>query len=166
MLQGVVVMENKELNLVSLDNKTQEIAQLILDEQDIDKVKDLTTLFNLNSQKRNVMRVMKMNELLDKVTDKVVNRFDAYPDNFSNEDLLKFMQVTETAIDRANKQLNLIDDTPPIHLTQNNQVNINMGAELSRESREKILEFVNNAMKQSVAQKNVYELKDEEIIDE
>lgn len=34
------------LDLVPLDEKTALIAQQILDEQDIDKVKDLTTLFN------------------------------------------------------------------------------------------------------------------------
>lgn len=156
----------KSLDVRPLDKNTKDIAQRILDEQDIDKVKDLTNLFNLNSQKRNVMRVMKMNELLDKVTDKVVTRFDEHPDNFSNEDLLKFMQVTENAIDRANKQLNLIDDTPPIQLTQNNQVNINLVTELPRESRERVLEFVKNALGQNyIPEQEIIELKDEEIKD-
>ena len=130
------------LDLRPLDANTKEIAQRILDEQNVDKVKDLTNLFNLNAQKRNVMRVIKMNELLDKVTDQVIDRFEKKPDNFSNEDLIKYMQVTETAIDRANKQLNLVDETPPIQFMQNNQVNINVGADLDRESREKVLERV------------------------
>ena len=156
----------KSLDVRPLDKNTKDIAQRILDEQDIDKVKDLTNLFNLNSQKRNVMRVMKMNELLDKVTDKVVTRFDEYPDNFSNEDLLKFMQVTENAIDRANKQLNLIDDTPPIQLTQNNQVNINLVTELPRESRERVLQFVKSALGQNyIPEQEIIKLKDEEIKD-
>ena len=157
--------DEKALDVRPLDNSTKEIAQLILDEKDVDKIKDLTNLFNLNSQKRNVMRVMKMNELLDKVTDKVVDRFDKYPDNFSNEDLLKYMQVTENAIDRANKQLNLIDETPPIQLTQNNQVNINVGMELSRESRERVLEFVKSALAQNEQAREIIEVKDEDIVD-
>ena len=35
------------LDLAPLDARTRDIAQQILDEADVDKVKDLTTLFNL-----------------------------------------------------------------------------------------------------------------------
>lgn len=130
------------LDLRPLDNQTRQIAQEILDEQDIEKVKDLTNLFNLNAQKRNVMRVIKMNELLDKVTDQVVERFEKRPDNFSNEDLIKYMQVTENAIDRANKHLNLVEETPAIQLMQNNQVNINIDSGLDRDGRERVMDAV------------------------
>lgn len=132
----------KPLDLTPLDIKTRDIAQKILDEEDVDAVKDLTNLFNLNAQKRNVMRVIKMNDLLDKVTDQVIQRFEKTPANFSNEDLIKYMQVTENAIDRANKNLNLVEETPPIQLMQNNQVNINIANGLDRESREKVLSIV------------------------
>lgn len=143
----------KPLDLKPLDNQTREIAQQILDEDDIDKIKDLTTLFNVNAQKRNVMRVLKMNALLDKVTDQVVDRFEKTPDNFSNDDLLKYMQMTENAIDRANKNLNLVEEAPPIQLTQNNQVNINVYKGLNRESRMKVAETV-QAIMENVKKEN------------
>ena len=145
--------ENKSLtplNLVPLDTQTREIAQKILDEQDVDKVKDLTTIFNLNAQKRNVMRVIKMNDLLDKVTDKVMERFEKTPDNFSNDDLLRYMQVTETAIDRANKQLNLVDETPPIQLQQNNQINVSIVDSLDRDARERVADVVKSILKSGI----------------
>ena len=135
-------METTPLNLVPLDTETRKIAQQILDEHDVDKVKDLTNLFNLNAQKRNVMRVMKMNQLLDNVTDQIMERFEKTPANFSNEDLLKFMQVTETSIERANKSLNLVDQTPAIQYQQNNQVNINIDGGLDRESRQRVTDTV------------------------
>ena len=134
------------LNLVPLDTQTRDIAQQILDEQDIDKVKDLTTLFNLNAQKRNVMRVIKMNKLLDEVTDKVMERFEKTPDNFSNDDLIKYMQVTESAIERASKQLNLVDETPPIQLQQNTLVNVYFVDSLDREARERVMNFLRNTL--------------------
>lgn len=140
------IINQPTLDIVSLDTKTQEIAQKILNEEDIDKVKDLTNLFNLNTQKRNVMRVMKMNALLDTVTDQVIERFEKTPHNFSNDDLIKYMQVTENAIDKANKNLNLVDQTPPIQLLQNNQVNINIGSGLNRESRENVLNAVRSIL--------------------
>lgn len=131
-----------ELDLTELDNQTRQIAQEIIDTDDVNKVKDLTNLFNLNSQKRNVMRVIKMNSLLDKVTDQVIDRFEKYPNNFSNEDLIKYMQVTEASIDKANKNLNLVEDTPVIQLQQNNQMNIIIENKLDRESRQKVTDTV------------------------
>lgn len=138
--------KDRSLDVTPLDIKTQKIAQEILQEDDIDKVKDLTALFNLNAQKRNVMRIMQMNNLLDKVTDQVVERFEKNPHNFSNEDLLKYMQVTENAIDRANKNLNLVEDTPSIQLQQNNQINVFSGVELDRESRQRITDAVQSIL--------------------
>ena len=146
---------NKSLDLTPLDIKTHQIAQEILDEENIDRVKDLTNLFNLNAQKRNVMRVIKMNDLLDKVTDQVIERFEKRPENFSNDDLIKYMQVTENAIDRANKHLNLVEETPQIQLMQNNQVNINIDSDMDRESRERVLNAV-----RSILSSNTSDLSD------
>jgi hypothetical protein len=138
-------MENqliKKINLTPIDTQTADLAQQILDETDVDRVKDLTNLFNLNAQKRNVVRVLKMHDLLDKVTDQVVTRFERTPDNFSNEDLIKFMQVTENSIEKANKTLSQVEQTPAIQYQQNNQVNINIGNELDRESRQRVTDTV------------------------
>lgn len=138
-------MENgliKKLDTGPIDEQTTKLAQQIMNETDVDKVKDLTQLFNLNAQKRNVARVLKMTNLLDQVTDQVLTRFERTPDNFSNEDLIKFMQVTENSIEKANKTLSQVEDTPAIQLQQNNQVNINIGEGLNRESRQKVTDAV------------------------
>lgn len=148
-----------ELNVQPLDNRTQQIAQQILDTDDVDKVRDLTALFNLNSQKRNVLRVMKMNKLLDNVTDKVIDRFEKTPDNFSNDDLIKYMQVTENAIEKANKNLNLVEETPAIQLNQNNQVNINIGENLTRDSRARINDAVQSILKKLHNNEDVIEVE-------
>ena len=132
----------KKLNTEPIDTQTTDIAQQILDETDVDKIKDLTNLFNLNTQKRNVARVLKMTDLLDRVTDQMLTRFERTPDNFSNEDLIKFMQVTENSIEKANKSISQVDETPAIQLQQNNQVNINIGDSLNRESRQRVTDTV------------------------
>ena len=93
------------------------------------------------------MRVIKMNDLLDKVTNQISDRFEKYPDNFTNDELLKYMQVTEAAIDRANKNLNLIEETPQIAMQQNNQVNINMTYGIDEEGRGKVLDIINSVLK-------------------
>ena len=167
-MKDEIVLSN-DLNTEPLDSRTQKIAQEILDTEDIDKVKDLTSLFNLNTKKRNVMRVLKMTQLLDNVTDKVIERFEKTPDNFSNEDLLKYMQVTENAIDTANKNLDMVEETPAIQFQQNNQVNINIDRGLDRDSRAKVTEAVEAILKklqnneQVIEVENIEEIKDEPI---
>lgn len=137
----------KKLNTDPVDTHTTEIAQKILDETDVDRVKDLTNLFNLNAQKRNVARVLKMTDLLDRVTDQMLTRFERTPDNFSNEDLIKFMQVTENSIEKASKSLSQVDQTPAIQYQQNNQVNITIGDSLNRESRQRVTDTVQALLK-------------------
>lgn len=138
----------KELSTDQLDEQTTEIAQQIISSNDVSEVQDLTKLFNLNAQKRNVARVMKMNQLLDTITDNVVDRFNRNPANFSNDDLLRFMQVTETSIDKATKKLSLVEDTPTIQYNQNNQVNINLNSEtiLDRESRQRVTDAIQSIL--------------------
>ena len=75
------------------------------------------------------------------------------------------MQVTENAIDRANKNLNLVEETPAIQLMQNNQVNINIDNGLDRDSREKVLDAVKailaNATKPEPKVVDVIEIKED-----
>ena len=142
--------ENKALSPIdttSLDINSKNIAQQILDSTSVEEVQDLTELFNLNTKKKNVVRVLKMNDLLDKVTDQVLDRFNKRPDNFSNEDLIKFMQVTENSLDRASKHVSDIEDLNTITLQQNNQVNINVAGELNRDSRAKVADAVSAILK-------------------
>lgn len=131
-------MNNDKLVSASLDDQTLTIAKDILAENDLKKVKDLTHLFNLNMSKKNAIRVMTMNGLLDKITDQMVTRFEKHPDNFSNADLLNYLQVTQNAMEKASKSLNLVDETPAIQINHNNQVNVNILDGLDRESRERI----------------------------
>ena len=153
-------MEINELeNLVPISDEANTLAGEILKEDNLDHLKNLTNLFNLNQAKKNVIRVLKLNELLDKVQDQMLERFKKKPGEFSNDDLISYMQVTQQAIDRANKSLKLVDDTPAIQVTN---VNITTEKEsvLSRESREKI----DNVIKTLMSKLNLPETPTEEII--
>lgn len=61
--------ENKDLVTVSnIGEKETEIASKILNENNLDEVKNLTRLFNLIQAKKNMLRVMNLNGLFDKVS--------------------------------------------------------------------------------------------------
>lgn len=135
------------IDLIPLDSKTDKLAEEIIKEDDLKKVQDLTHLFNLQLAKKNVLRVLKLNSLLDKVSDQMIERFEKRPGEFSNADLLNYLTVTQNAIDRANKSLNLVDETPAITM---NQLNVNLVENnLDRDSREKITEAVKKILEMS-----------------
>lgn len=136
------------VDLLPLDEDTTAIANKIVNEKQLEKVQDLTHLFNLNQAKKNVLRIMKLNGLLDRVSDQMIERFEKRPGEFSNSDLLNYMQVTQSAIDRAQKQLNLVDDSPAIQLNQ--QVNVNIdGNVLDKDSRTRIAETVTKILQRA-----------------
>lgn len=146
-----------------LDLKTSKIAQEIINEDDVDTIKDLTHLFNLNQAKKNVIRVMKLNGLLDTVSDKIIERFEKYPDNFSSADLLNYLQVTQNAIEKANKNLSLVEDTPVIQVNHNNQVNVNIIDSYDRDSKERVMEAIKAILSKSSENEPDYiEIKEED----
>lgn len=161
---------NDLINTIPLDQDTTELAQQIIEEKNLDNLQNLTHLFNLNQAKKNVLRVMKLNQLLDKVSDQMIERFDKTPDNFSNADLLNYMQVTQSAIDRANKSLNLVDETPAIQV--NTQINVNANADgldlLDRESKGRVAEAIKGILNKIQSMNNtdlndIIEVKEEPI---
>lgn len=161
---------NDLINTIPLDQDTTELAQQIIEEKNLDSLQNLTHLFNLNQAKKNVLRVMKLNQLLDKVSDQMIERFDRTPDNFSNADLLNYMQVTQSAIDRANKSLNLVDETPAIQV--NTQINVNANADgldlLDRESKGRVAEAIKGILNKIQSMNNtdlndIIEVKEESI---
>lgn len=127
------------IDSLPLRRETAKIANQILEETDVDKVKALTELFNLNQRKKNVIRIIQLNELLDAVSDQIAQRIEQSPGSFDNDDLLSYMTVVQSSIDRAQKSVDMISDTPAIQVNTQNNVNITVNDDgLSRESREKV----------------------------
>ena len=143
----MALSEKDIIDMIPLDSNTTELASNIIKESDLDEIKRLTQLFNLNQAKKNVLRVLKLNSLLDKVSDQMLERFEKRPGEFSNSDLINYMTVTQNAIDRANKSLNLVNETPAI------QVNVNVDNDpiksIDKESKERIMAAVNAILQKS-----------------
>ena len=128
--------------LTVLNREIDDIVDHVLSETDADKTKQLIDLFNWNISKKNVARLKKLNDLFDNVTDKIADRFENKPDQFSNDDLLNYMKTIQGAITTSAKQLDEASEDPP-HIVQNNtQININGVEKFDRESRARILAAV------------------------
>lgn len=138
--------ENKlTTSSANLEKDTQALVNDILNEKDPKKVKDLTYLFNIAQTKKSVLRAVNLNNLLDKVNNQMEERLTKRADQFSNKDLLDYMDKMTGALEKAQKQVQDVDPTPAIQI---NQQNINLGeAGLSRESRQNVMDAVASILK-------------------
>lgn len=133
-----------DLDLVSdnLKSSVKKLASDIVMEEDANKVKDLTAAFNMAQAKKNILRTLKFNDLLDLVSDKMVERFIKRPDEFSHKDLIDYMNVVINALDKSSKNIK-VDDADAIQINQQNNIQVNMNESgLDRESRAKVAEAI------------------------
>jgi len=156
-------MEDKEkkedalqvLDTVQLDSDTQAIANQIIHEPDGNKVKQLIDMFNLNQKKKNVIRLIKFNGLLDTVSDSMIERFQKKPGEFGNQDLLNYMSVVQNAIDRVQKSVDSASDMPAIQFNQQNNVNIETVDMFDKEAKEKIATAIKAILNKSKEYKDI-----------
>lgn len=122
----------------SLSDESKQLLDSLLAETDERKAKELTQLFNANQNKKTMVRVSKLSDLLDTITDQALARFTARPDEISNKELFDGLKVVQDLIERGQKQVSGANDTPLIQVNQQtNEVNIGTNT-LSRESRERV----------------------------
>lgn len=128
--------------LVKLDNETKRLADSIIGEDNLDRTKALVSMFNLMQRKKNVLRVMKLNKLLDTATETMLERFEKQPDAFSTKDLNDSIKTIQGVLDSANDSLSLVDETPAIQINQQNNLNVTVGDSLGRDGSERVVDAV------------------------
>ena len=93
---------------------------------------------------------MTYDQLLDNIMNQMEERVTKRADQFSNRDLLDYMNAMGNAMDKAQKQMSDIQAMPPIQINQqNNIVNVNGGdgsEGLDRESRKRVMDAVSSIL--------------------
>ena len=140
---------DESLALLPLDKQEEKIITDIIKAPNQKELQEQFDLFNINQSKKNALRIIKLNSLLDKVEDQAIERFEKKPDQVSNKELLEYMQVVAGQIDRSQKYIETIKDKPMIKVTdRSQQVNINIGTELNRDSKERVMDAIQGLLKQ------------------
>lgn len=149
--------ENKELDklialnnqLIPLNDTEKEIVNKIIEADNKDELKHQFDLFNMNQSKKNALRVIKLNGLLGKIEDQAIERFEKRPDQISNKELLDYMQVVSTQIEKSQNYISNIQDKPMITVNnQKNELNVSIGPELDRDSKSNVINAVTNLLNQ------------------
>ena len=125
---------------IGLNEEAKALIEQIIAEKDEHKSRDLTQLFNANQNKKTMIRVNKLSDLLDTITDQALVRFTSRPDEISNKELLDSLKVVQDLIERGQKQVSGAGETPLIQVNQQtNEVNIGgTASNLNRDSRERV----------------------------
>ena len=131
------------LTIVNADDLNQESLALInqiIAESDIEKTKDLTHLFNINQNKKTMIRIDKLSGLQDHLVDQFAKRIAERPDEISNKELMDGIRIVQDIIERGQKQVEGVTQTPLIQFNQqNNSVNLgDSSTQLSKESRDRV----------------------------
>ena len=132
---ALVAVDTSDLNAESLNILNQIIAA-----EDIDKTKDLTYLFNINQNKKTMVRIDSLSNLQDKLVGLLSNRVTERPDEMSNKEVMQAVKVVQDIIERGTKQITGQNEQPLIQINQQtNSVNVgDEAAGLNRDSRDKV----------------------------
>jgi hypothetical protein len=125
---------------LDLNDEAKFLIEQIIAEKDNQKTRDLTQLFNANQNKKTMVRVNKLSDLLDTITEQALTRFTSRPDEISNKELFDGLKIVQDLIERGQKQVSGTAETPLIQVNQQtNEVNIgNNVSGLNRDSRERV----------------------------
>ena len=128
------------VNAEDLNKESLTLINQIIAESDIEKTKDLTHLFNINQNKKTMVRIDKLSGLQDHLVDQFAKRVAERPDEISNKELMDGIRIVQDIIERGQKQVEEVEQTPLIQFNQqNNSVNIGEDStKLSKESRDRV----------------------------
>ena len=130
-------------------------------------------LFNMNQVKKNALRIIKLNDLLTKVEDQALERFEKRPDQVSNKELLDYMNAVSNQIEKAQNfsKETLSTEVGGIKIKQEKtEVNINVAPVLNRNEKDRVVDVISillNQMKkpQSRVNDDVVEVEEASYVD-
>lgn len=129
-----------------LDDNASKLAQEIIKSKTPEDMDKYVNMFELNIAKKNALRILTLNSLLDKVNDQATERFNKHPEEITNKELLDYMDVVQNSIDRAEASLKNANNPASSVTSMHNEVNINMGSGMNEESRTKVVDAVTSLL--------------------
>ena len=125
-----------------------DLSEQLINESNPTQLQNIIDLFNVSFQKKNILRIQKLNELQDKIQTQIEKRLDNKIDEFSNKDLIDYFKVMQDSIIKNSDNAEM-QNAKVIQIIQNQtnvQNNLQESEPLSRESKEKISEAVQSML--------------------
>lgn len=137
-------------DIVPLDQVTT--VNAIMEAESKKELEKQLELFNLSQTKKNVLRLTRLNGLLNQADEQLINRLEKRPDQLTTKDILDIMNVVSGQVERLNEfNDKFVEETKPsITAVQHNktEVNINMTPNLTRDEKGEVMDAVASLLKQ------------------
>ena len=127
---------------LTINLQNDDLEKQLLEETDIENINRIVEIFNLNLQKKNIIRSAKLSEVQDKVVDQISQRVALEPETFSNEDLIKYHKTIQETLTKTDTTMDNVK-MPTIQINQ--QVNVDKMI-FDSDSRKRILSAVNDIL--------------------
>ncbi len=98
--------DNKKLELTKTDSLEYLTRKVLDSKSDVD-VKRFTSLLRISQAKKELIRVVRLTEALDRLEEELFKRLEDSPERFHTDELMNLTKVIQSSIDRSNK---IIDD--------------------------------------------------------
>ena len=132
--------------LIKLDNV--ELRDKLKNSMNQEELSEIINIFNVNLQKKEIIRADIFSDLQNKIVDQISKRIDANADTFSNKDLLDYLNSIQNILNNQKNTSNV--NSPTIAIQQN--IMVGNQDELSKESRDKIKDVIQNILKNQAIQ--------------
>ena len=146
---------------------TKDLPTQILEASNANELQKCLDVFNLNQSKKNALKAMKLEDLWDKVAAQAIERFEKRPDKVSHKELLDYMQVVATLTEKFQKgATETLNAKPAIQVNQQkNEVNVNFGSGLDQDSKEKVVDFIQEILQRAKMGQQTSDQENPEIVD-
>ena len=130
-----------------MDTSMKKLEKKLIKEENLDEINEIVNLFNINLQKKNIIRSAKLSEVQDKVVEVMADRISSNPYAIEDADLIKYHKVIQDTLDKTDTSMDSIK-APSIQINQ--QVNVDKMF-FDSESRKRILSAVNDVLNGAVS---------------
>lgn len=153
------------VNTVALNQESLALINQIIAENDLQKTKDLTNLFNINQNKKAIVRVNKLNDVMDALAEQFLKRVQNKPDEMSNADLMQGLNTVQKLIESGTKQVTGITEQPLIQINQQTiETNVGNKTIKDKASRERVTSAVSSILKSIFTEDNTTQ-NDSDVVD-
>lgn len=122
-----------------IETKLLSLEEQLMQEDDIDEINHIVELFNLNLQKKNIIRNAKLSNVQDKIVTEITTRVDTAPETFDNDDLIKYHKIIQDTLVKTDTTMDNVK-VPSIQINQ--QVNVDKMV-FDSDARKRIINAVN-----------------------
>lgn len=113
-----------------------------------EKLREVANLFNLSIAKKEMIRAVQQDKLLDAITNQMEEKITKRPDEMSSKEMIDYMNAFQSNLDRTKGYATKVNENPTIQVNNDNKkVVVNISG-LSRDSNENVIDAINEIIKE------------------